>query len=419
MRSSLLALLYLLLVCGVVLASPAEPAAWPQWSGPAHDGTSPASGVFAGDFRLREVWRRPVGGGISALVVAGDRVFSFDEDDEKDYVFALDAVTGKEIWRVPLGARNALMEYGPPSTAATDGRLVLIHGPPCRLEALDAATGKTVWQHDLRAEFNTGPMPSGCWTSPLLEGGRLILQVNGEPDKRVMAFDPASGAVLWASAGVSRSTRSTALIADVAGVRQVVVHDVEKGKGGLYGLRLEDGKLLWSLRFPEAESFGNDTPIPLGGDRLGVITWSDFRAVQVKRQGDALAAAPLWSARDFRAEVQPVTLHTVADGDYVYGFGGELLSCLEAATGKPVWKEKIYPGSLILVDHHLVALSQSSGLLRVIEATPAGYREKARLQVFNPGAIADTPPSFAGSRIYLRNSEEIVVVEIVKQEAPK
>jgi hypothetical protein len=47
-----------------------------------------------------------------------------------------------------------------------------------------------------------------------------------------------------------------------------------------------------------------------------------------------------------------------------------------------------------------------------VEATPAGYREKARLEVLNRGARAETPPSFAGRRIFVRNDEEVVAVDV-------
>lgn len=394
-----------------------ETAGWPQWSGPLRNGTSPAMGLFSqGPFQLKEVWRRPAPGGVSALTVLGDRIFSLSSEDGKDFAFALDAGTGKELWRIPLGttvARQA--EFGVSITPATDGQRVFLVSPECKLLAVGAADGKEVWQHDLKAEYNPGPMPSGCWTSPLLEGNLLIVQVNGDPDKHVMAFDKGTGAVVWSVAAPGKAVRTSPAVADVHGVRQVVVHDtISGGKGGIYGLRLTDGALLWSLRFPEGESFSLDTPIPLAGNRFGVVTWSDIRGVGVKKQGEGFVAEPLWSSRDVRAETQPVTLHAVSHGDHLYGFGGEFLVCLDAATGKTVWKEKTYPGSLIAVDGHLVAISQAAGILRVIEATPAGYREKGRLEVFTPGAPTDTPPSFAGRRIYLRNSEEIVVLEVVK-----
>ncbi len=397
-------------------AGAAEETGWYQWSGPLRNGTSPATGLFSGGpFQLKEVWRRPAPGGSSALTVLGDRVFSLASEEGKDFAFALDARSGKELWRIPLGITVARhTEFGVPSTPATDGRLVFLVSGECKLLAVGAADGKEVWQHDLKAEYNPGPMPSGCWTSPLLEGNLLIVQVNGDPDKHVMAFDKGTGAVVWSVAAPGKAVRTSPAVADILGARQVVVHDtITGGKGGLYGLRLADGALLWSLRFPEGESFSLDTPIPLAGDRFAVITWSDVRGVAVKKQGEALAAEPVWSSRDIRAETQPVTLHAVSVGDHLYGFGGEFLICLDAATGKTVWKEKTYAGSLIAVDGHLVAVSQAAGILRVIEATPAGYREKARLEVLTPGAPTDTPPSFADRRIYLRNSEEIVVLEVV------
>jgi hypothetical protein len=65
-----------------------------------------------------------------------------------------------------------------------------------------------------------------------------------------------------------------------------------------------------------------------------------------------------------------------------------------------------------LVGSNLVALSINAGLLRVVEATPAAYRERARLQTFEPGSSAETPPSVVGRRIYLRNDEEVVAVDV-------
>ena len=398
-----------------------EAVGWPQWAGPARDGSSPVSGVFGGGtVRLREVWRRPVGWGFAGLTVAGKQLFSLESVAGNDAAFAVDADTGKELWRTALGPTLGAMKFGAASTPATDGRRVFVLGSGCKLQALEAASGKLAWQHDLKAEYKlSADGANGCWTSPLLADNRLIVQVSAAPDKRVVAFDPATGAVVWSAAGVSGGSRTSPALADLAGVRQVVVHDVVlSGQGGLYGLRLKDGALLWSIRFTDAESFSNDMPIVLPGDRVAAVTWSGLRAVAIHRAGERLTADLLWSTRDVKAEVQPVTLHGVAHEGYIYGFGSELLVCIEVATGKTVWKEKIYPGSLIVVDGHLVTVSQTAGFVRVIEATPAGYREKARLEVFTPGALADTPPSFAGRRIYLRNSEQMVAVEVVAGGGP-
>jgi hypothetical protein len=48
----------------------------------------------------------------------------------------------------------------------------------------------------------------------------------------------------------------------------------------------------------------------------------------------------------------------------------------------------------------------------VAEASPDGYREKVRVPVFNAGATSSTGPTFAGGKLFLRNVEEIVALEV-------
>lgn len=387
-------------------------AGWPQWSGPARNGAASATRVFGrGAIRLREVWRRSADAGVSALIVAGGRLFSLAAGGGSEYAFALDADTGRTLWRVTLGPSEPSLRFGVVSTPATDGRRLFALSTACKLLALDAASGELAWQHDLRAEFKAGP-PGSCWTSPLLAGDLLVVQVKS-PERRVLAFNAASGALTWSLPGSEGSAHSSPSLAQIAGVIQAVLEDIQAdGHGGLYGLRLADGALLWSLPFADPESYSFDIPLQLPGDRVALVTWNGIRAVALRGQGAGLAAVPLWTSRDIRAEIQPVNLHAVAYGGHVYGFGGEFLSCLDAATGRTVWKEKIYPGSLILVDGQLVVQSRGSGLVRVVAATPAGYQERARAEVFTPGALSQTPPSFAGRRLFLRNVDEIVALDV-------
>jgi len=394
----------------------AEKAAdWPQWGGPSRNATSPAVGVFGeGSVELRELWRRPGDEGISALIVKAGRIFSLASAEGRHYAFALEADTGEELWRLPLGESE--LEYGPASTPATDGRRVYLLSPGCKLLALEAASGEQAWQLDFFAAYDIGPMRNGCWTSPILEDGRLVVQVNGAPDKLVVAFDKDSGEEVWSVAGTERAVRSSPSIADLAGRRQVLVYDVTRDAlGGVYGLDSRDGAVLWKHRFEDADSFSFDLPIPLNENRLAVLTWNDIRAVEVGREAEGGKTVQLWASRAVNAALQPYNHHALYHDGHIYGFGDVFLVCLDAATGATVWQEKTYGGSLILVDGHLVVLSEAAGLVRVVEATPRGYREKARLEVLNPGALANTPPSFAGRSIYLRNSEEIVALEVAEQ----
>jgi hypothetical protein len=399
-------------------AAPAEPASaahagsWPQWLGPARNGSADAPGAFSGRDRiaLRVAWRKPVDSGTAALAVADGRVFTVATDGESDQAVALSAVDGAEQWRVTLDPTVAALERGPASTPAVGGGgLVYVLSAACRLRALDAATGRAVWTRDLKGEFAV-ELRQGCQTSPLLEGGQVIVQGGGrENDRTLLAFDARSGEPAWSARGAQRTFYTSPVVADLAGTRQVVVHHAVPGPppvSGLVGLRLRDRAVLWERTLERNMSF--ETPLAMPPDRVLLLTWNDAHAFRVGERDVGQKAEPAWHSRDLTADVSPPVVH----GGHLYGFGGDYLACLDVATGKVAWREKLYRGSVILVDGHLVVLSVTSGLLRVVEATPAGYREKARLEVLNRGARAETPPSFAGRRIFVRNDEEVVAVDV-------
>jgi len=133
---------------------------------------------------------------------------------------------------------------------------------------------------------------------------------------------------------------------------------------------------------------------------------------------DAGSGRELWR-KDLLKELQAKAPHCgfgaspiVAADKVVVQVGGAEKRCVRASDGATVWEERTYPGSVALVDGHLLALSITAGLLRVVEASPQGYRERARLQVLEPGARAETPPSVVGRRIFVRNDEEVVAVDV-------
>ena len=380
---------------------------WPQWLGPTRDGRAARS--WAGKTpRLVLAWKRPLGSGGSGIVVADGRAFTLFSDEESEFAVAVSVADGRELWRAKLDAAVPAAEGGPVSTPLVSGATLVTLSSACQLRALEAATGKVVWQRDLKADFAVN-LRRGCATSPLLEGGHLIVQAGGrENEQRVVALEPATGRTVWSARGPERTTYTSPVVAEIGGVRQLVVHHTVVGPpmtSGLLGMRLSDQAVLWS-RPLDKMSF--DTPLVLPEGRVVLGTWSDTQAVRVTGEGGRLQAQPHWRTGDLVSYVSPPVFH---DG-HLYGFGGDFLACVEAAGGRTVWKERLYPGSVILVGDRLVVLSVTAGLLRVVQATPAGYREEAKLEVLNRGARADTPPSFAAGHVFVRNEEELVAVRV-------
>lgn len=360
---------------------------------------------------LRELWRRPIDSGVAGLVAASGRLYTTVADDASEYAMALDAADGRELWRAKLAPRHPAAEEGPAAAPAVAGDRVLVVSSDCKLHALEAATGKPVWQHDLKAKFGTGPMRRGCATTPAIEGELALVLASGQDDNRLVALAAATGEVAWTSKGVERSVYTSPVVADVGGVRQVVVHQLKQQPpqtllSGVYGAKLADGSVLWSFEAPRGLSFQD--PVMLPDDGVLLATWNDLTLLRVSQQGGTFRAEPAWTTTEMTATAS-APVHR--DG-YLYGFGGEHLLCLDAATGKAVWKEKLYLGTIVGAGSDLAVLSRDAGLLRLVEATPAGYKEKARMEVFEPGATSDTPPTVDGRRLYLRNVEEVVAIEI-------
>lgn len=384
---------------------------WPQYLGPGRDGRSPAAAVFpaTGPVRLGIAWRRPIGPATAGLAVSGDRLVTLDSDEQGAWAVALRPGDGTLAWRVPLDAQLPDDERGPGSTPAIADGLAYVLSPACQLRALELATGKTAWHADLKQRFGAAAR-LGCMSSPLLDGGRVIVQPGAPEDNRVVALDGRTGATAWAAKGVARANYSSPGLRGQGAAREVLVHhtDVSQGdpRGGVTALRAEDGTPVWHHTLERHWSWA--TPQPIGADRVLLLTWNDAALLEAGSAGEPAALG--WRTAAFTAYVGGPVYH---DG-HLYGHGGDFLRCVRVSDGTTVWEEQTYPGSLTLVDGQLVTLSITAGLLRVVEATPAGYRERARLALLEPGARAETAPSVAGRRIFVRNDEEVVAVDVLE-----
>jgi len=184
------------------LASADEGRDWPGFRGANADGVSSATSVFdAGGVRLDVTWKRPLGSGYSGVSVAGGRAVTAFSDGKFDVVVALDCRDGRDLWRYPLDdtykGHDGSQDGPIPTPLIADGRVFAL-APRGKLVALDAATGKELWKTDLVAEHGAVKPHWGFGTSPLIGGGVLVVQI-GAKDAMVCGFDPQTGKRLWAA----------------------------------------------------------------------------------------------------------------------------------------------------------------------------------------------------------------------------
>ena len=347
------------------LASGSLPAAnWPAWRGPTGDGVCTEKNLPTHWSKTENVrWRVPLPeGGNSTPIVWGDRVFvtqavgerrtlmcfaradgkllwqagvttrekepthatnpycaaSSVTDGERVIVsFASDGLfcydfTGKELWRRTDLGRQIHIWGGGPSPVLYQNLCFLNFGPgeTTYLLAVDKTTGKTIWKNtepggdsgappvappDAPADKKAAPRGKwiGSWTTPVLtrEGDRdsLLMAWPG----RLCALDPATGRERWTCAGLNPLVYTSPLPASGLVVAM----------GGFQGMAL---------------------------------------AVRTGGTGDVTGTHRLWHHPRSPQRIGSGVIH---EGHlYIHNDPGTA-TCLELATGKELWTERLTAGS--------------------------------------------------------------------------
>ena len=278
------------------------------------------------------VWHRDLGYISAASPAIGDGVVyqplmnprGAERGASSGLVVALDAETGKEIWRFRTGAveSSPLLVDGTLYFGTFDHRLYAldpdtkhvrwsfqtadrVKGGPAywhgtvytgsydgKVYALDARRGKLRWSSKSQAGlFGAGNFYAG----PAVAYGRLYI---GNTDGKVYAFGAQSGHLLWAKT-TGNYVYSSAAVAD----RLVFVGSYD---GHLYGLDAATGDVKWSF---DAKGPISGSPTVMSG-LVYFSTFTDKTFALDERTGK-----PVWTFPDGRYTAM------VADEDRVYIVG--------------------------------------------------------------------------------------------------
>jgi outer membrane protein assembly factor BamB/enterochelin esterase-like enzyme len=390
----------------VLLVTPHAAAAdWAGWLGPNHDGRTSGLGIEPGKavgFEL--AWKRPLGVGYTGIAVVGDRMVTMYGDGKSDYVVAVDAKTGKELWKYTIDAMyppQGGSEGGPNGMPVVADGMVYGLGAKGHLFALDLADGSEVWKVRIDEALGGRAPMFGFSTVPLVAGDVLFVQTGGDAGRSLTGFDRKTGKVLW-STGDDPGGYASPTLAKLGGVDQIVAHT----NRALYGLDPKTGKVLWSHEHGMIQG-GQDavgTPVPLDGDRFFLSGNDESKAFAVRRDGDAWKIEPAWSTTAIKGSFATPVLHE----GHLYGFDNDFLTCISAADGTKVWKSRPPGGrGLVLVDGRLIIFANDGSIVSA-DATPAGYVETGRLAVSDAGTW--TYPSFANGVVYVRNTTDLAAI---------
>lgn len=377
---------------------------WPQWRGTNRDGISKETGLLKQwpENGPPLAWKTTgAGGGYSSFSISDGKMYTMGLRADKEYVIAFDVATGKQLWATAHGAafRNDRGD-GPRGTPTIDGGTLYSLGGNGDLSAIDAKNGKLLWSQNVLEKFGGSNITWGISESPLVIGEKVLVNAGG-PGASIVALNKKDGALIWKSQS-DRAGYSSAIPVQVGNTTHVVFFTHTRG----LGLDLKDGKLLWE--YPRAANNVANAATPVVRGNRVFIT-SDYGngggVVEIAADGKA---QEVYFTKDMRNHHSSAILI----GDHLYGFSSNILTAMRFDNGEVAWKDRsVGKGSITFADGHLYALSET-GVVGLVEATPAGYKEKGRFRIPQENLPTWAHPVVAGGRLYLRDQDTIYAYDI-------
>ncbi len=461
---------------GALIGSGARAEDWPQFRGVNATGVSASRGLPSAFSQTQNVlWKAELGDGISCPVVAKGRLFNTAMSAPNRFaVYCHDAATGKLFWKREFPVAN-LPRITPPnshaaSTPAADGKRVYVYFSTLGLMALDAASGRDVWKLPI-------PKPAflmdwGPATSPIVHGDQVIFCQDDDLAPYVLAADAATGKVRWKTLRSDMlAGYSIPVVCTTGGRTDIVV----AGTGKLKGYDPATGKERWTcntlLRTIMTSPVVKDGIIYLAvlsyGDskrtlKLALLDWLDtnqdkklareetpqefwekfdrsdrnqdhilteeeldtafqhpsnmvgggsiVQAIRGGGTGDVTKTHTVWNITH-RASSNLVSPLVVGNRLHVLKAGG-LSSCFDAGTGKPLWElSRIgnlgdYYASPIAADGKIF-MAAKNGFVVVAEDAPE-LKILARNDMGGEEIYAT--PAIADGRLYIRTRNRLFCI---------
>jgi len=410
----------------MLMACNATAADWPQWRGPTRDDKSSETGLNKafGDKAPPLVWKFDKAGvGYSGPSIMGGKVYLTggtvkEKDKHTDEAFCLDEKTGKQLWRVTIGAEyddsgaDKSWGGGPRAnpTVTSDGHVYLL-GIKGDIYCLKAADGSVVWTKNYSKDLS-GKLMSG-WgfsESPLVDGDHIVCVPGGKAGT-LAKLDRKTGSVVWRSTDVTDDAGYASIVrANLAGVDQYVVLTAKN----VVGVAVDSGKLLWSYDCSSKYKVAViPTPVIVGADLVYATSGYGAGCDLIKISGGASGQ----KADKVFANKDVVNHHggVIFKDGYIYGHSdtkGWICQDIKDGSIKWEWKRGGFEkGSCTYADGALFCYGEGSGDLITLEVTTEGpkqigkFKLPERTKLLRPSGKAWAHPVISNGKLYLRDQD--------------
>ena len=349
---------------------------------------------------------------------------------------------GKRVWERRLEVPKS--KYGPATSPILYGDMVVLaldgDGGSSRLLAVDRRTGETIWERP-RPLFRAG------WATPMIFRHGDVEELIVLGSRRLTSYDPVTGDEVWWAGGFSEETvgvpvcgdgllfASAAALGgrgderlDAAATWGFTIAEFDRNRDGA----IQREEMTEGFAFIQRPELPKDNPgygLPIGDmdvllgifdrDKDRVISEGEWMeamagfaalsrpnlvAIRAGARGDARASHLAWEIQRGVPETPSLLhyrgrLYLVRDGGWV--------TCLEAATGRELFRERVgasgqYIASPIAVGDKIV-IASVAGVVTVIEAAD-------ELKVLGRNDFGEriyATPAVAGDRLYVRTADHL------------
>jgi outer membrane protein assembly factor BamB len=401
--------LALIVALGGLFTPETSAADWPRWRGADNSDHSPDKGLLkewpAGG--PKRAWlNEDVGLGYSGFAVVGGKLFTMGRRGESDFLLALDANTGKELWATKIGESfEEQWASGPRGTPTVDGDRVYALGARGDLLCARTSDGKALWTVSFVNEFG-GVVQDWAYTESVLVDGDQVICTPGGSKATMAALDKFTGRTKWQTAQlVEKAHYSSPIVIEHGGQRQYVKLTEKK----LFGIQAATGKVLWSADFPGRVAV---IPTPIYADgQIYVSAGYQVGCMAVKLAPDNGSVSVVYQNTVMKNHHGGV----IKIGDYLYGHSDTPQAgwvCQDWKTGEEVWRNNdLGKGPVHFADGLLYCLEENSGIVALVEPSPSGWKEVSRFELSpkttkrKPSGRIWTHPVVINGKLYLRDQE--------------
>lgn len=381
------------------------------------------------------LWTKELGQGYSAFVAEGNRVYTQVQTLQGQYVYCLDARTGKTLWeyRYDWPYELAGVYPGPRATPTlTKGRL-LFAAPSGLVGCLDSISGKLIWSRNVVIDFQgDGGTGFGYSCSPTVVDQLVILPVGGV-GASLVALNLSDGKTIWAS-GDQPASYSPAMPI-VRNGRKLVIGYLENS---LVIHDMLSGELL--LEHELSQGYDEHSAWPIYREPYLWIAAPFKSGSQLFELPDELnqkaSLKNVWRSRTLSNDV----LSSVLVDGKLYGFdifdiqsktqrpSRGKFRCVDFLTGQELWEQgsgrpersnndtsdEIGQAGIVVVDGKLILLNERGDLI-LLRPNPNECEVLARCSVLK-GELTWTPPILHRGCIFIRNQSRAACIYVGEPE---